>query len=226
MYVVNLLIPSFFLTTVDLLSFLLPPQSVDRSLFKMTLILGYTVFLLIMNDLLPITGDTIPLINVFLSLCLGLMVASLLETILIVNLLRGSAHYFRAPHWIRVFVLRILGQLVWLPPTSSDLHDNTDIIQNPAAHGAGMKVSYCVEEDSEDPEQKGPLNKDTVLKELRNLGSELQSLRLQTEQALAVNQSSEEWIQMGFIIDRLLFGLYLLFISVSFLTIIILWVWS
>ncbi|XP_039462445.1 5-hydroxytryptamine receptor 3C-like isoform X2 [Oreochromis aureus] len=47
---------------VDLFSFMLPPQSVDRSSFKMTLILGYTVFLLIMNDLLPITGETTPFI--------------------------------------------------------------------------------------------------------------------------------------------------------------------
>ena len=67
MYVVNLLIPSCFLITVDLFSFLLPPQSVDRSSFKMTLILGYTVFLLIMNDLLPITGNTIPLISMSLK---------------------------------------------------------------------------------------------------------------------------------------------------------------
>lgn len=63
MYVVNLLIPSCLLITVDLVSFLLPPQSVDRSSFKMTLILGYTVFLLVMNNLLPITGNTIPLIS-------------------------------------------------------------------------------------------------------------------------------------------------------------------
>lgn len=63
MYVINLLLPSCFLITVDLFSFLLPPQTVDRSAFKMTLILGYTVFMLIMNDLLPITGNTIPLIS-------------------------------------------------------------------------------------------------------------------------------------------------------------------
>ncbi|XP_043985176.1 5-hydroxytryptamine receptor 3C-like isoform X2 [Gambusia affinis] len=63
LYVVNLLVPSCFLVTVDLISFLLPPQSVDRASFKMTLILGYTVFLLIMNDLLPVTGGRTPLIN-------------------------------------------------------------------------------------------------------------------------------------------------------------------
>ncbi len=63
LYVVNLLIPSCFLLSVDLFSFLLPPQSVDRASFKMTLILGYTVFLLLMNDLLPVTGNNLPLIS-------------------------------------------------------------------------------------------------------------------------------------------------------------------
>ena len=62
-YVVNLLIPSIFLIIVDLFSFMLPPQDIDRSLFKMTLVLGYTVFLLSTNDMLPITGNTIPLIS-------------------------------------------------------------------------------------------------------------------------------------------------------------------
>lgn len=75
---VNLLIPSCFLITVDLFSFLLPPQNVDRSSFKMTLILGYSVFLLIVNDLLPVTGSTIPLISEYENMCTG-------NTIFVVN---------------------------------------------------------------------------------------------------------------------------------------------
>ncbi|KTF76724.1 hypothetical protein cypCar_00025475, partial [Cyprinus carpio] len=63
LYVANLLIPSSFLLSLDLFSFLLPPQSMDRASFKMTLILGYTVFLLLMNDLLPVTGNNLPLIR-------------------------------------------------------------------------------------------------------------------------------------------------------------------
>lgn len=63
LYVVNLIIPSSFLMIIDILSFYLPPHSVDRSSFKMTLILGYTVFLLIMNDLLPSTANGTPLIG-------------------------------------------------------------------------------------------------------------------------------------------------------------------
>lgn len=62
-YVVNLLVPSCFLIVVDLFSFLLPAKSPMRSFLKMTLILGYTFFLLNTNDLLPGSGDKLPLIS-------------------------------------------------------------------------------------------------------------------------------------------------------------------
>ncbi|XP_053286898.1 5-hydroxytryptamine receptor 3C [Pleuronectes platessa] len=209
LYVVNLLIPSCFLITVDLFSFLLPPQTVDRSSFKMTLILGYTVFLLIMNDLLPTTGNSIPLINVFFSLCLALMVASLLETIFITNLLCGSANFSPVPHWIRVLVLQMLGCLVPLPQKVKD---------------SDVKRSAVVAKREEPQVERGPLVEDKAVQELRSLGKDLQALRLQVDQQLGGATSSEEWIQVGFTIDRLLFGFYILFISVSFITIIIIWV--
>ncbi|RXN13591.1 5-hydroxytryptamine receptor 3A-like protein [Labeo rohita] len=120
MYVVNLLIPSCFLITVDLFSFLLPPQNVDRSAFKMTLIFGYTVFLLLMNDLLPVTGNNLPLINVFFSLCFALMVASLLETIFITNIQCGSIHYGPLPRWAKVVFLNFVARLVCLSKKPSD----------------------------------------------------------------------------------------------------------
>uniref|UniRef100_A0A8D0AX67 Neurotransmitter-gated ion-channel transmembrane domain-containing protein n=1 Tax=Sander lucioperca TaxID=283035 RepID=A0A8D0AX67_SANLU len=204
LYVVNLLIPSCFLITVDLFSFLLPPQTVDRSTFKMTLILGYTVFLLIMNDLLPITGNTIPLINVFFSVCLALMVTSLLETILITNLLCGSADFSPVPRWIQVLVLQILGRLICLVCSSHPRPPCTVSSKAQRSRQHSHPKSFCT----------------------RSLGRELQVIRLQVEQQLGKSQSSEEWIQVGFIIDRLLFSFYILFISVSFFTIIIIWVQS
>uniref|UniRef100_A0A3Q1ELM5 Neurotransmitter-gated ion-channel transmembrane domain-containing protein n=1 Tax=Acanthochromis polyacanthus TaxID=80966 RepID=A0A3Q1ELM5_9TELE len=199
--------------TVDLFSFLLPPQNVDRSSFKMTLILGYTVFLLIMNDLLPATGSAIPLINVFFSLCLALMVASLLETILITNLLCGSADFSPVPHWVRVFVLQFLGVLVCLPQKTKKPKGSVCI-----------QKSHCRNEGNTD--EKPSVVENKAVQQLRNLSKDLQAIRLQVEQQLNGRPSSEEWIQVGFIIDRLLFGLYIIFITVSFITIIIIWVKS
>ncbi|XP_061540343.1 5-hydroxytryptamine receptor 3A-like [Phycodurus eques] len=215
LYVVSLLIPSIFLITVDLFSFLLPPQSADRSSFKMTLILGYTVFLLIMNDLLPITGNTIPIMNVFFSLCLALMVASLLETIIVTNLLLTSENVTPVPRWIRVLVLHILGRLVGLP---------WEEVKDADTRGSSVSTQNGAEDDLH--EEKGPAVEDRALQELRSLGGDLKVLRQQVEEQLGCSWSSKEWIQVGFIIDRLLFGIYLLFISVSFISIMIIWVRS
>nr|XP_015217014.1 PREDICTED: 5-hydroxytryptamine receptor 3C-like [Lepisosteus oculatus] len=63
LYLVNLVIPSAFLMGIDLFSFYLPVHQVDRGAFKMTLLLGYTVFLLIMNDLLPNNSGGTPIIE-------------------------------------------------------------------------------------------------------------------------------------------------------------------
>lgn len=61
LYVINLLVPSSFLIAIDALSFYLPAESQTRAPFKMTLLLGYNVFLLMMNDILPDSGT--PLIS-------------------------------------------------------------------------------------------------------------------------------------------------------------------
>ncbi|XP_034035056.1 5-hydroxytryptamine receptor 3A-like [Thalassophryne amazonica] len=189
MYLVNLLVPSSFLITVDLFGFMLPPQSVDRSLFKMTLILGYTVFLLIMNDLLPITGNSTPLINVFLSLRLVLMVASLF--ILITNLLCGSLKRSPVPRWLRVFVLHILGHMVLLPPKTRK--PKGSVHQNPVTQG--IEISQLAADQHQTSEEKGPLADNASPEELRRLSKDLQAIRVHVDQYLSGNQDSEDWNQ-------------------------------
>ncbi|KAM9503506.1 5-hydroxytryptamine receptor 3A-like [Salvelinus alpinus] len=221
LYVVNLLIPSFFLITVDLFSFLLPPQNVDRSSFKMSLIFGYSVFLLIVNDLLPVTGSTIPLINVFFAICLALMVASLLETILITNLLVGSSNFHPVPGWVRVLVLHFMGTLVWLPQNSRE----DKIILNPVAGDLKVCPLVSVERQVQtgEPGEMWAEAGNSALAELRKLGNDLQSIRLHVAQHVDGNQISQDWMQVGYILDRLLFGVYCIFITFSFIVILSIW---
>lgn len=61
-------------------------------------------------------------------------------------------------------------------------------------------------------ETMGPAVKDRAVRELKKVGKDLQDIHLQVKQQQKENQGSEEWIQVGFfIIDHLLFGLYILF---------------
>ncbi|XP_006912859.1 5-hydroxytryptamine receptor 3A isoform X2 [Pteropus alecto] len=62
-YVVSLLLPSIFLMVMDIVGFYLPPDSGERVSFKITLLLGYSVFLIIVSDTLPATAIGTPLIG-------------------------------------------------------------------------------------------------------------------------------------------------------------------
>uniref|UniRef100_A0A665X4H8 5-hydroxytryptamine receptor 3A-like n=2 Tax=Echeneis naucrates TaxID=173247 RepID=A0A665X4H8_ECHNA len=224
LYVVNLLIPSCFLVTLDLFSFLLPPQSVDRSSFKMTLILGYTVFLLIMNDLLPVTGENTPLINVFFCVSLALMVASLLETVLITNIQFSKTS--APPHWLSVFVLRYLAVIVCLPSKKSN---RTTVFLNSNNRATDGKISiYNIHGISKEqtPGKSPSAPQEPALEELRKLSRDVTAIRLQMDKHFQGSFSSQEWHRIGTVIDRLLFGIYIIFISVSFIIIVAIWIWN
>ncbi|XP_054872387.1 5-hydroxytryptamine receptor 3A-like [Amphiprion ocellaris] len=231
LYVVNLLIPSCFLITVDLFSFLLPPQSVDRSSFKMTLILGYTVFLLIMNNLLPATGEKTPLISVFFSLSLALMVTSLLETVFITNIQFSSSQNSAVPHWLSVLVLRYLAVVVCIPPKKKS--SRVTVFLNPSTKdpvkstsSTDISESQSISNDPIKPPSSPPHPLDPTLDELRRLSRDLAAIRHQMDSYFQGTKASQEWQMIGTVVDRLLFALYIVFIVISFITIISIWIWN
>ncbi|XP_056270857.1 5-hydroxytryptamine receptor 3A-like [Pseudoliparis swirei] len=226
LYVVNLLIPSCFLITVDLFSFMLPTDSVDRSSFKMTLILGYSVFLLIMNDLLPITGET-PLINVFFSISLALMVTSLLETMFIVNIQNSTSNTIMVPHWLSVLVLQYLAVIVLLP--RKRVVTRATYFSNTAARAQNFSINsisafHLQHASGDDSLAKPPMTPpEPALDELRKLSRDLSAIRLHIEKHDQGCKTMDEWRMIGKVLNRLLFGMYIVFITVSFITIICIW---
>ncbi|KAJ3586190.1 hypothetical protein NHX12_012591 [Muraenolepis orangiensis] len=218
-YVVNLIIPSGLLVTVDLFSFMLPPESVDRSAFKMTLILGYTVFLLLMNDMLPATGSSTPTINVFFSISLALMVASLLETILITNI-QSSSNYHEVPRWVSILVLQYLAPVLGFTRKQGSNRVTVHLmptprieIHNPSTHPGPISPDHQPLQPAHDP----------VVEELRKLSHYLQSIRLQVDKHYEVTKASRDWDMVGMVIDRLLFILYIIFICSTIVSMAILW---
>uniref|UniRef100_A0A672YZL9 5-hydroxytryptamine receptor 3B n=1 Tax=Sphaeramia orbicularis TaxID=375764 RepID=A0A672YZL9_9TELE len=90
LYVVGLLIPSIFLMLVDVISFYLPLDSRTRITFKVSILLGYTVFRVNLTDELPATAVSTPLIGVFFVVCMALLMLSLIKSIVVVKLLHHS----------------------------------------------------------------------------------------------------------------------------------------
>ncbi|XP_059424745.1 5-hydroxytryptamine receptor 3A-like [Carassius carassius] len=250
LYVVNLIIPSSFLMIIDILSFYLPPHSVDRSSFKMTLILGYTVFLLIMNDLLPSTANGTPLIGIYFSVCLALMTISLLETVLITFVLHhNSMKYREVPHWVQVLVMRFIARLICysfpedpLSKLEGKQESNPWVVQ-PSQSTSGQQTSTNGETRTAPdvnfqiksiqtqslmfaicPLASGSMTLDVP--ELRQISQDLREINTYLNILRKEDHLQNQWCHVGYILDFLLFRIYLLIITGYALVIICMWcVW-
>ncbi|XP_038592497.1 5-hydroxytryptamine receptor 3A-like [Micropterus salmoides] len=87
LYIVNFMLPVLFFLGLDLSSFLISDRGGEKLSFKVTVLLAVTVLQLILNDILPSTSDKIPLIATYCIGSFGLMMLSLLETILVMHLM-------------------------------------------------------------------------------------------------------------------------------------------
>ncbi|KAK5623734.1 hypothetical protein CRENBAI_007580 [Crenichthys baileyi] len=222
LYVVNLLIPSSFLMLIDILSFYLPPHSVDRASFKMTLILGYTVFLLIMNDLLPSTANGTPIIGIYFSVCLALMVISLLETVIITNVLHHSSmKYQEVPNWVRIIVLKHIANLIcyrWpenVRPTHKTQEDKPESSNSNTGPWAIQPVNQAAD--------RHPTHNGVSLPELQLICQYLRDLRAHLLSVQKENELLDQWCHVGYVLDFLLFRIYLLLISCYAMVIITMW---
>lgn len=67
---------------------------------------------------------------------------------------------------------------------------------------------------------------ESVLEELRDLSRDLRAIRRQMDNHLQIGRKSQDWQMIGMVIDRLLFGLYIIFMLITFITIIFIWSWN
>uniref|UniRef100_A0A8C2HXY5 Neurotransmitter-gated ion-channel transmembrane domain-containing protein n=1 Tax=Cyprinus carpio TaxID=7962 RepID=A0A8C2HXY5_CYPCA len=190
--------------------------------FKMTLILGYTVFLLLMNDLLPVTGNNLPLINVFFSLCLALMVASLLETILITNILYGSRDLPPLPKWLRILVLKYLARLACMKKSCDKHLEGETLFGSQYIFVFQYAFTLLCFSMMVFPVRVW----EHCLDEMKKMSTDLLAIRHQVEEHFSNENRTDDWFMFGQVIDRVLFIMYSLFIVVSLSTIMVLWLYS
>uniref|UniRef100_W5MSY2 5-hydroxytryptamine receptor 3A n=1 Tax=Lepisosteus oculatus TaxID=7918 RepID=W5MSY2_LEPOC len=224
LYLVNLVIPSAFLMGIDLFSFYLPVHQVDRGAFKMTLLLGYTVFLLIMNDLLPNNSGGTPIIGVYFSVCLALMVISLVETIFITNILHQTRSKSpQVPMLLRRVTYNIISRVICFSPShrqavSFKNKRNTEkSIQNvnyPSVVTPSCPELCRTQRSKCDPGR--PIS-------LQKLSQDVEVIRAHLDSQSQYHSTQGEWIQIAYIWDCLLFRLYVLLLLIFTVMIIASW---
>lgn len=228
-YAVNLLLPSIFLMIMDIVGFYLPPDSGERVSFKITLLLGYSVFLIIVSDTLPATAIGTPLISVYFVVCMALLVISLVETIFIVRLVHKQDLQQPVPLWLRHLVLERITQLLCLgeqltshrPPATlqATKTDDCSAMGNHCSHlGAPQDLEKTTRGRSSPP----PPPREASLA-VRGLLQELSSIRHFLEKRDEIREVARDWLRVGSVLDKLLFRIYLLAVLAYSITLVTLW---
>ncbi|XP_032976540.1 5-hydroxytryptamine receptor 3A isoform X2 [Rhinolophus ferrumequinum] len=232
-YAVSLLLPSIFLMVMDIVGFYLPPDSGERVSFKITLLLGYSVFLIIVSDTLPATAIGTPLIGVYFVVCMALLVISLAETILIVRLVHKQDLQQPVPAWLRHLVLERVALLLCLgeQSTSHRCPATSQATKTNECSDMGNHCSHVGGPVDLDRTQRGRGSPPPPVREaslaVRGLLQELASIRHFLEKREESREVARDWLRVGSVLDRLLFRIYLLAVLAYSITLVTLWsIWQ
>ncbi|XP_026248344.2 5-hydroxytryptamine receptor 3A isoform X1 [Urocitellus parryii] len=237
-YAVSLLLPSIFLMVMDIVGFYLPPDSGERVSFKITLLLGYSVFLIIVSDTLPATAIGTPLIGVYFVVCMALLVISLAETILIVRLVHKQDLQQPVPAWLQHLVLERITWLLCLreqsascrPPTTTQATKTNNCSGESLLPAMGNHCSHLGGPQDLEKTLRGrsgppPPPREASLA-VRGLLQELSSIRHYLEKRDEIREMARDWLRVGSVLDKLLFRIYLLAVLAYSITLVTLWsVW-
>uniref|UniRef100_H0YPB6 5-hydroxytryptamine receptor 3A n=1 Tax=Taeniopygia guttata TaxID=59729 RepID=H0YPB6_TAEGU len=234
-YTVSLLLPSIFLMLMDIVGFYLPPHSGERVSFKITLLLGYSVFLIIVSDTLPATAVGTPLIGIYFVVCMALLVISLTETILIVRLVHKQDLQPHVPEWVKHLLLERATILLCIRDRkkfSQSRMQNLDTsrqVENNDSTGKGCTERACfshllllIPQPSRPPMSVRTEGSAALQEILR----ETTAIRQLLEKREEFRDAAREWLQVGYVLDVLLFRVYLAAVLAYSITLGTLWsVW-
>ncbi|KAM8927957.1 5-hydroxytryptamine receptor 3A-like isoform 1-T1 [Pelodytes ibericus] len=243
-YAVNLLLPSMFLMVMDIIGFYLPPDSGERVSFKITLLLGYSVFLIIVSDTLPATAIGTPLIGVYFVVCMALLVISLTETIFIVRLVHKQDLQPHVPDWVKRLVLEKITVILCIRDKNKFAASHThssDISRHMGNSSTGedyylvafqISSTVCLYKlhltryNSENSNERSvgmilPTRESSVI--VDSILHEIASIRQYLEKRDEYRDIAKEWLQVGYVLDVLLFRIYLVAVLAYTITLATMW---
>ncbi|XP_075182950.1 5-hydroxytryptamine receptor 3A-like isoform X1 [Anomaloglossus baeobatrachus] len=202
-YVVSFILPICFMVLLDMASMFIKMPKNDRLGFKISIVLGFSVLLVILNDILPLT-DKPPLLGIFCILCMAAMVVSILESILTSHILMLSEIEADVPPWVEIVFVKHLSRILCFKRMK---FSDTETTPDPDAQTGEAKLKDLMEEiDSAAANEKT----EEVI-QLKNI----LLIIIVIQNSIGANRKHHTartaWSITASVIDHLFFILYLLF---------------
>lgn len=211
-YIINLIIPACFLVILDICSMFIQRYE-ERLVFKINVILGFSVLLLILNNMLPASGSQ-PMLGIFCCVCMAMMVLSIIGTIFSSYVLDHSVNPQHVPPWLKTLVLKYMARVLCFrkAPSQKKMTRNGTLTKEPKTKATGDVQRMKDLQEKDNLEVK-------LLKKLL-----LEILKIHKRLNLSKTEVAKlEWFQVAQVIDRLVLILYLLTVTAVFIVLIYAW---
>ncbi|XP_064618674.1 neuronal acetylcholine receptor subunit alpha-10-like isoform X2 [Lineus longissimus] len=137
-YTFNVIIPCVILSSLTLVGFMLPPDSGEKVTLGLTVLLAFSVFMLLIAENMPPTSEFAPLIGVYLTCVMAMTSLSVIIAVIILNIHHKGVGDKRPPYWLRRLVLSKLSHLVCL-----HRKEYTKISKSPNSEEKGLSHNHA-----------------------------------------------------------------------------------
>ncbi|KAM4017331.1 5-hydroxytryptamine receptor 3A-like isoform 1-T1 [Anomaloglossus baeobatrachus] len=215
-YVITLIVPACFLVILDIVSMFIQMDSKERLGFKITIVLGFSVLLLILNSMLP-SSEKSPVLGIFCCVCMAVMVISIFGCIAVSYMLALSESQPTVPLWVKSWILKYLACILFFRResfmkygiTPPDTYDNTRALEEQR-----LEAKKKTERDKEDR---------TEVKMLKMLQLQVKNIHNTILVSRETTKFKTEWHAAALVVDRLVLIIYLCIVVILFVVVFIIW---
>ncbi len=223
-FVMNILFPCILLSAISVMTFWLPPDSGEKITLSITVLLAFSVFMLLIAENIPATSETVPLIGVYLAVVMFLTSISIVVTIFILEVHHATQYAPHVPRKLYAFLTRHLALRIGLGAVITRFETS----QNNATILSQMTAYNLLR--SSDPNQSNKSSNGGEEEEIegvsllqRSCTNALNSHRsklLMQRKLLAdhedmVREIRNEWKLVALIVDRVLFWVFMVLTGTS-----------
>lgn len=244
-YAFNVIIPCVLLSMLTLTGFLLPPESGEKVTLGLTVLLAFSVFMLLIAENMPPTSEYIPLIGIYLTVIMSMSGLSVVFSVFVLNIHHRGSLAKCPPKYIKTFAkimakvlcmtVRLDNQMNYNTVTSytSDRsflypsHENEALLQNDIGRHNNMNHVDINEKTNETltdvMNQNVHMNSTNVFKTTfdKELLTYFKQVMLIHDNSMTERRAIHEWQEVARVVDRLSFCLFLLITGTSTIVLLV-----
>ncbi|CAF1257439.1 unnamed protein product [Adineta ricciae] len=116
-YLFNIIFPCIWLSILSVLGFWLPPDSGEKITLGITVLLAFSVFMLLIAESMPATSEMVPLIEIYLTAVMAFTSLSIVLTVYVLQLHHSGPVVIPIPHTFKNTLVRYVAPVIGMRKT-------------------------------------------------------------------------------------------------------------